>query len=302
MDTADNRLIMSLNPLERINAKLKSLSKTHRKVAHYMLENYDKAIFLSSFKVAQMSGVSESSVIRFATTLGYSGYAQLQHELQEMLKQQISLTQRLTDIVDVNDNENEILDTVVQKNIEGIQKLRRTIDVSAFRDAAELLAKAAHVFLIGSRSSYGMIHFLGLNLGWIRDGVYVINGESHEFDKLSSLTPHDVVLAISLPHYLKSTIQALRYAHKRKACTICITDTSTSPIVKYATVPLLTNTQILSYSDNIVPEACLITALLNAVGLMNRTNAKRILANRENFWRECDIYGESLISDNGELR
>lgn len=292
MSTADNNLVVSLNPLERINAQLPDLSKTHRKVADYMLENYDKAIFLSSFKVAQKSGVSESSVIRFATTLGYSGYAQLQHELQEMLKQQISLTQRLTDIVDTAESENDILDTVVQKNIEGIQKLRHTIDTSAFRDAAQLLAKSERVFLIGSRSSYGMIHFLGLNLGWIRDGVYIINGESHEFDLLSSLTPHDVVLAISLPHYLKSTIQALRYAHKRKACTICITDTATSPIVQYATVPLLTNTQILSYSDNIVPEACLITALLNAVGSMNRIDAQKILENRENFWRECDIYGE----------
>lgn len=289
---SNNLLVVSLNPLERINAQRPNLSSTQRKVADYMLENYDKAIFLSSFKVAQKSGVSESSVIRFATVLGYSGYAQLQHELQEMLKQRISLTQRLTDMADPSDNENDILDTVVQKNIEGIQRLRRTIDAAAFRDAVELLAKSERVFLIGSRSSYGMIHFLGLNLGWIRDGVYILNGESHEFDKLSSLTPHDVVLAISLPHYLKSTIQALRYAHKRKACTICITDTATSPIVQYATVPLLTNTQMLSYSDNIVPEACLITALLNAVGAMNRIDAKRILENRENFWRECEIYGE----------
>ncbi|MFV0497989.1 MAG: MurR/RpiR family transcriptional regulator [Candidatus Fimivivens sp.] len=291
MGTLDNDLVVSLNPIERINAQLPDLSKTHRKIAEYMLKSYDKAIFLTSLKVAQKSGVSESSVIRFATTLGYSGYAQLQHELQEMLKQQLSLTQRLTDIVEVAETEHDILDTVVNKNIEGIKKLRHTIDPTAFRDATELLAKSDRVFLIGSRSSYGMIHFLGLNLGWIRDGVHIINGESHEFDQLSSLTPHDVVLAISLPHYLKSTIQALRYAHNRKACTICITDTATSPIVKYAAVPLLTNTQILSYSDNIVPEACLITALLNAVGLMNRMDAQKILQNRENFWRECNIYG-----------
>ena len=291
MEAVNHDRTAPLNPLERITAQLHNLSKTHRKVADYLLESYDKAVFLSSFKVAQKSGVSESSVIRFATTLGYSGYAQLQYELQEMLKQRISLTQRLTDTVDVSDSENDILDTVVQKNIESIQKMRRTIDTAAFRDAAELLAKSERVFLIGSRSSYGMIHFLGLNLGWIRERVHIINGESHEFDKLSGITPHDVVLAISLPNYLKSTVQALRYAYKRKACTICITDTDTSPIVQYATVPLLTNTQILSYSDNIVPEACLITALLNAVGSMNRIDAKRILEDREHFWRECDIYG-----------
>ena len=290
----NSNLLGARNALERIQAQMPQLSKTHLKVAKYILENYDKAVFLSSLKVAKKSGVSESSVIRFATTLGYSGYAELQHELQEMLKQQISLTQRLNVIADTTESEMDILNMVIQKNIEGIQKLRHTIDETAFRDAVELLSKAQRVFLIGSRSSYGMIHFLGLNLGWIRDGVHIINGESHEFDKLSSLTPHDVVLAISLPHYLKSTIEALRYAHIRKACTICITDTATSPIVQYATVPLLTNSQILSYSDNIVPEACLITALLNAVGAMNRLEAEKILATRENFWRDCDIYSGQM--------
>jgi len=278
------------DPLKRIQYKLPHLSKTHKKVANYILDHFDRATFATSARLSRECGVSESSVIRLATTLGYSGYSEFQRALQDLLKSQLSLSQRLELTSEEDRCATAILHRVMTKEEEGVRRALVSLDKNNFQMAVDLLSNAERVFLFGSRSSYALVYFFGLELRWIRDNIFVMNGQATEFDALTTLTDRDVFLAISLPRYLRSTTRALELAWCKGIPTIAITDTLTSPLVPYATVPLLVNSEIFSYSDNIVPIACTITALLNAVGAATQPHSNELLTRHEETWDFFDMY------------
>lgn len=277
-------------PLERIRAQLPSLSKTQSKIAHYILDHYDKVVFYSSAKLSRACGTSESSVIRLATTLGYAGYSDMQRALQDMLKSQLSMSNRL-DLMAAHESDcDSIMQMVFQRGIEGIQRTAENLNKEDFARAVQLITQAKRVFLYGSRSSYSIVHFFALELLWIRDNVFSINSQLPEFDALSHLRKGDVFIAISMPRYLRNTTEALSYAYRAGVPTIAITDRTSSPLVPFATVPLFVDNEIFSYSDNIVPVISTVTALLNAVGAMTHPKSNEALARSEKFWKALDLY------------
>jgi len=279
-----------LGPLERIQLQMPELSKTQKKIGAYILEHYDEVSFSTSAAVSKKCQVSESSVIRLATTLGYTGYAEMQRSLQAVLRAQLSMSKRLDLMSSCATDSESIMNMVLQKGIEGIQRTMLTLDRQNFQRAVELLATAKRVFLFGSRSSYSMIHYFALELRWIRDSVISINTQEPEFAALSCLKEGDVFLVISMPRYLRTTTQAISFAYKAGIPTIAITDRLSSPLIPYTTVPLLVDNEIFSYSDNVVPIASVITALLNAVGVMTSPRSNEALARNEKVWDYFDIY------------
>ena len=78
--------------MRRLNQSGKRLSKGHRKIAEYIVEHYDKAVFMTASKLGEKVGVSESTVVRFASAMGYEGYPQLQRALQELVPKSRSLS------------------------------------------------------------------------------------------------------------------------------------------------------------------------------------------------------------------
>ena len=80
--------------IERLNLSGKRLSKGHRRIAEYIVEHYDKAVFMTASSLGEAVGVSESTVVRFAVALGYEGYPQLQTSLQELVRHRLTAVQR----------------------------------------------------------------------------------------------------------------------------------------------------------------------------------------------------------------
>ena len=239
-------------------------------------------------RLGQRCGVSESSIVRFATTLGYSGYSEMQRELQELLKLRLTASQRFK--ATASEDNSSILHTIMQRGIGSIQYAMENLNEEMFEQAVELLAKSERVFLIGSRSSYGLVYYFGFVLSWIRGEVQSLNGSFDCIDALATLTDRDLVLSISLPKYPRSTVKALKAAYEKGAHTVVITDTMTSPLVPYAEVPLLTYTEMVSYSDNVAPVMCLITALLTAVGAADQKRTTEMLEKHEAYWSRSELY------------
>lgn len=278
------------NILDKIRIQMPDLSKTHNKVANYILENYNKAVFLTSFKMGQICGVSESSVIRFAGILGYDGYSEMQQALQELIKSQITMTQRLQEFSDNIEDDAGILHQMMHKGIESLRTAAATISEEDFAKTVKLLFSSQRIFLVASRSSYGIVYFFGYALNWIKKDVHVIDSNDNSRDKLLTLTEDDLVVAISMPRYPKATVKALQLAHEKGARTVSITDTITSPLTPYSDISLLVQTNMLSYSDNMTPVMPLITALLTAVGAVDKEKTAERMAMFEKYWEENDIY------------
>ena len=92
----DNELNEQGKDLMRlIQVKFPRLSKGQKLIAEYILKNYDKAAFMTAAKLGISVGVSESTVVRFANELGFSGYPKLQKALQELIKNKLTTVQRL---------------------------------------------------------------------------------------------------------------------------------------------------------------------------------------------------------------
>ena len=105
--------------LQKIEQAYKTMSKGQKQIARYILENYDKAAFVTASKMGSVVGVSESTVVRFAYALGYDGYPELQRSLQEFIRNKLTSVQRiqLTDEID----QGEVLNTVLKADMNNIR-------------------------------------------------------------------------------------------------------------------------------------------------------------------------------------
>lgn len=287
----ENELSVSqMNPLERIQVMLPSMSKKQAKVANYILENFDSVSFYTLAALSANSNVSEASIIRLTSTLGYAGFTEMQRALQDVVKNQISMSKRMDLMNELGTDSTSIMHMVMQKGIEGLQRTMLVMNQKNFQEAVDLLANAKRVFMFGARSSYSLIQFFALELRWIRNDVYALSTQSSEFDAISDLQKGDVFFSISMPRYLRSTTNAMSLAFKEGIPTIGITDSLTSPLIPYTTVPLLVDNEIFSYCDNTVPVIATITALLNAVGTATYPKSNEILARNEKTWKYFNLY------------
>ena len=280
----------SMTPLERIETVRTILTKKQLKIADYLTENFDSATFFSLAELSSACGVSETSILRFASTLGYSGYTDMQRGFRDFVRSKISMTKRLGLVTTLGSDSASIMQMIMQKGIEGLQRTMAGINATHFQEAVDLLSNAKRVFLFGSRSSFYLVQFFALELRWIRDDVFALNIQSSAFDALSGLQAGDVFLSISMPRYLRSTTDAMSLASKAGIPTIAITDSLTSPLIPYTTVPLLVDNEIFSYCDNTVPIIATITALLNAIGAATYPRSSETLSRNEKTWEHFNLY------------
>lgn len=106
--------------LIRMEEKYKKMSKGQKRLADYVTENYDKAVFLTAARLGEVVGVSESTVVRFATQLGYKGYPGFQKALEELVRNKLNSIQRM-EVTYGWISQSEILETVLQSDIEKIK-------------------------------------------------------------------------------------------------------------------------------------------------------------------------------------
>lgn len=280
----------SMTPLERIEMLRPSLTKKQAKIADYLAEHFDTATFSTLAELSAACGVSETSILRLAASLGYSGYTDMQHAFQGFVRSKISMSKRFDLVTSLGSDSTSIMNMIMQKGIEGLQRTMMGINANHFQEAVDLLSNAKRVFMFGSRSSFSLVQFFALELRWIRDDVFALNTQTSEFDALAGLQEGDVFFSISMPRYLRSTTDAMSLVSRAGIPTIAITDSLTSPLIPYTTVPILVDNEIFSYCDNAVPIIATITALLNAIGASIYPRSQETLARNEKTWEYFNLY------------
>ena len=135
---------MTKNILHTIQHDLGSFSKGQKRIAAFILENFDRAAFLTASKLGQEVGVSESTVVRFAAELGYGGYPSMQRALQEMIRGRLTSTQRIRAADDLLLGQ-DVLDTVLQRESDRLRAMAEETDRAAFHAAVEQISGARHI-------------------------------------------------------------------------------------------------------------------------------------------------------------
>lgn len=276
--------------MRTIQVKFPRLSKGQKLIAEYILKHYDKAAFMTAAKLGISVGVSESTVVRFANELGFTGYPKLQKALQEMIKNKLTTVQRIELSNDYISQENA-LKGVLKSDMENIRATLEKISYKTFDSVVNSLFGAKKIYIIGLRSSSALAEFLGFYLNLILDNVQVVAyGVSDIFEQMLNISEDDVVIGIGFPRYAIRTIEVLSFAQSRGAKVVAITDSLLSPLASKADFTLIAQSNMASFVDSLVAPLSVINALIIAVGLREKDKISNTFTNLEEIWQEYGVY------------
>ena len=279
----------TLGMIEKLNRSGKKLSKSHRRIAEYIAQHYDKAVYMTASKLGDMVGVSESTVVRFAVAMGYEGYPQLQRSLQELVRHRLTTTQRFEMTSEIS--EGSVLSTVLRADMQNIRSTIEGIDEKAFQDAVEVISGARRLYILGMRSAAPLAEFTGYYLHYVLDDVRVVAaGSTDVFEAISRVEENDAVLGISFPRYSSRTIEAMNFARIRGAQVIGITDGPMSPLHDCSDICLSVRTDMASFVDSMAAPMSVVNALIVALGLKNKDAVSERFKQLEEVWDAYSVY------------
>ena len=254
--------------LTRIDLMMNSFSKGQKRIALYIEEHYDKAAFMTASKLGETVGVSESTVVRFATELGYDGYPRLQKAMQEMIRNKLTSVQRI-EVTSSRIGNSNVLDSVLNQDID---KIRRTIEETSHEDfnrAVDEICNAKRIYIFGVRSTGAIAGFLAYYFELIFDNVVLIN---------------------TTPRYSSMAIEAMDFARSRGAHAVAITDSMASPLVQSADSILIARSDMASIVDSLVAPLSLINALIVATVLKKKDEVSETFHALEDVWNREGVY------------
>lgn len=277
--------------LAAMDANIRRLSKGHKKIAAYIKENYDKAAFMTAAALGKKVGVSESTVVRFATELGFRGYPELQRELQQMIKSKLTAVQRM-EVSKSLIGDGDVINSVLNGDIELIRETAERTSRADFQNALDEINRAKRIYILGVRSSAALASFLAFYFNLVFDSVVLVDtsSASEMFEQMFRIDENDVCIAISFPRYSKQTVNALRFIADRKAKIIAITDTEKSPIASFANHLLVARSDMASVVDSLTAPLSLINALIVGVTLSRREEVYDNFNKLEGIWDEYQVY------------
>ncbi|MGN0561633.1 MAG: MurR/RpiR family transcriptional regulator [Candidatus Fimenecus sp.] len=286
--------------LAKMDESIRRLSKGHKKIAAYIKENYDKAAFMTAAALGKKVGVSESTVVRFATELGFKGYPELQRALQQMIKSKLTAVQRM-EVSQTLIGDGDIINSVLTGDIELIRETAERTSRDDFKNALAEINRAKRIYILGVRSSAALASFLAFYFNLVFDSVVLVDtsSASEMFEQMFRIDENDVCIAISFPRYSKQTVNAMRFIADRKAKIIAITDTDKSPIASFADYLLVARSDMASVVDSLTAPLSLINALIVGVTLSRREEVYDNFNKLEGIWDEYQVYEktEELASD-----
>ena len=282
---------MKRNLLAEIESRMPDFSKSQKIISNYILKDYDKAAYMTASKLGAEVHVSESTVVRYAIELGFEGYPEFQHALQEIVRTKLTSFQRM----EVTNNligDGDVLTKVLLSDIDKIKRTVEEIDREAFDEAVDSIVNAKHIYILGLGSASVLARALNHSLRMIFDDVKLIMASSANeiYEQTISIGKGDVMIAISFPRYSKKVVNTVAFAKNSGAGVIALTDSAASPIASHADQALYARSDMASFSDSLVAPLSVINALVVAVSRKKQDELTVRLHQLEKIWEEYNVY------------
>lgn len=288
--------VMNTDLLKSIEDGMSSFSKGQKLIAAYILSNYDKAAYLTASKLGTIVGVSESTVVRFATELGYEGYPEFQHSLRKLIRSRLTSFQRI-EVTNSLIGDSNVLDKVLLSDAEKIRRTMEEIDHNSFEEAVDKIIAAKNIYIIGVRSSSALAGFLNHCFRMIFDNVKFVQttSGSEMFEQIMRVGEGDVLIAISFPRYSKRIIHAVEYARTHKADVVALTDSPLSPIAAFADQLLIAQSDMASFVDSLVAPLSILNAMVVAISRKKQKELTERLHVLEEVWDRYEVYDKKDV-------
>lgn len=275
----------------------RKFSKGQRLLAKYITESYDKAAFMTASKLGKTVGVSESTVVRFASSLGYDGYPSMQKAMQDLVLNRLTSVQRI-EITNDRIGDQDVVTTVLQSDADKLRQTSESVDRESFAAAIHAILNAEHIYILGCRSAAPLASFLGYYLNFMFNNVHIVtaSGASEMFEKLIRVNSKDVVIGFSFPRYSAATVKGAQYCRTTGATVIGFTDSHLSPLGQNSDLVLMAKSDMLSLVDSLVAPLSLVNALIVALAAGREQILSKTFDALEQVWEEYNVY-EKRVDD-----
>jgi len=278
--------------MQRISSLRNKMSKSQKRIADYIISHYDQAAFMTASNLGEIVEVSESTVVRFAMSLGFDGYPGLQRSLQEIIRNRLTNVQRIN--LSQNLTEESVLVSVLKSDMNNLRNTIENTDSQVFKNTIQCILNANNVYVMGLRSAQMLSQFLGYYLNFVLPNVRVVgSGVLDAIDQLMRIGKDDVLIAITFPRYSTRTVEAVQVAKSKGAQVIAITDSTLSPIVGPADFALMARSDMASFVDSLVAPLSLINAIIVACGINRHDAVSQYFDELERVWENFNVYSAS---------
>ena len=246
---------------------------------------------MTAAKIGEKLSISESTVVRFASGLGYDGYPEFQKKLAEWVKNKLNVVQKVNSKYGKS-SQTELLHSVLTSDMEKISDTLQSMDPIAFEAAVNVILEAKTIYIVGIRSCEPLAEFLSFYLNMIRGDVVLLKttSVSEMFEQMIRIDEKDAVIGISFPRYSMRTLKAMEFATDRNAKVISITDNVHSPMCLYSSCNLFARSDMVSIVDSLVAPLSVINALVVALCLRVPDQVKHNLEMLEQTWNNYQVY------------
>ncbi|MBQ8041523.1 MAG: MurR/RpiR family transcriptional regulator [Lachnospiraceae bacterium] len=287
--------------ISRIKEKYTGMSKSHKAISNFIFDHYDQAVFMTAARIGEELGISESTVVRFASCLDYAGYPEFQAALAEWVKNKLNTVQKM-DAKYGKSSQSEIVSAVLKADIANLKDTLESMNPAAFDVAVHTILSARTVYILGVRSCEPLADFLHFYLNMIRPNVVNLKTTSvtEIFEQMLRISDEDAFIGISFPRYSMRTLKAMEFARDRNAKVLSITDSGRSPMTLYSSCNLVAKSDMVSIVDSLVAPLSVINALVVALCMQKPDEVKQSLTTLEEAWNNYQVYLNDEIDFIGE--
>lgn len=262
---------------KKILAVFQRLPENQQKVANYILQQPNELAFVTSDTLARRLKISKPTIVRFARSLGYQGFTDLQQECIGALHSDLTNVPRFLGDMKKR-TQNETLAKVVETELQNISDTLEHFDRVVFEDVVTMFLHAKKIFTMGTGISALLSQILAYELCQVAINARSLSSGPTRFVELLGLaTKGDVVVGFSFPPYSRETIEAAAFARKQGASVVAFTDTLTSPITFHAKRVFVVRSKNMLYTNSISAVSIMMNAVVTELAWKNRKTVAPII-------------------------
>ncbi len=280
--------ITSLN--KNINTHYPELTSKGRVLADFVLSKPEKAVFMTTRKLATAVGVSEATVIRFVRHLKYNSYALFIQALRDLIDSELTLIERNRLANSAVRSEDAELERITNQDIENIRAMSKNIDFSEVKKIRTILKESEAIYIIGSRLSYTPAYYMGWTLTKIRKNVNILKGSDRtSIDRLIFASKKSAVVVIATSRYPNELIKMGKLVKRHKLKLILLTDSSSCPLIQFSDHIIIAPLKTIPFLGNPTSLISLINYLVHALAADMGNTLKNHQEKLEQAYLENDI-------------
>jgi DNA-binding MurR/RpiR family transcriptional regulator len=273
---------------ERIQFHYGKLPKNQKKIAEFFLENFDHISFLTVQKVAEATSTNVAAVVRFAQSIGFSGFSEMRDEIVATLQNRLQ-SNNVFPSISSSKLVHDTLTTVANQDIANISDTLNLNERENYSKVIDLIINSERVFTVGLGISHLLAEIITYQLNQV--GIFsnvLTNNQSTFMEQILFMNKKDLIITLSFPPYSKTTIEAVKYAHEKKIKIVSLTNKKSSPISFFSDVSLIIRSENLLFTNSFAAISVLINAIVTECALKNKSKATKWLSELKNITKIQD--------------